>query len=165
MSSNPNYRKPPRTPPRPLAYCPFTGKLFRKFKDGWRETGLSRKSDGYLQCKVDGKTVSVHVLAMNMMGYDTTGFTVDHINHIRWDNRFINLRLLSHKDNCLNREAIHISKLPSGNYRARCGNVHLGVFEDKLLARGAILWYRHRRFNNVKFNEGNACRRSSRSYI
>lgn len=143
------YKRPPYNPPRLLAYCPFTGKLFRKFKSGWRETGLSKNKDGYLNCKVDGKMVSVHVLAMKLIGISTEGYTVDHINRIRSDNRFVNLRLLSHADNCLNREALQVSKLPSGNYRARCGNVHLGVFEDEFLARGAILWYRHRRFNNV----------------
>lgn len=134
---------------RPLAYCPFTGKFFRKFKTHWKETCLAKNKDGYLNIKVGGSCVSGHILAMSLMGVDTQGLTIDHINHRRDDNRFINLRVLSHKNNCINRESLQVRMLPSGKYRARCGNVHLGVFEDELLARGAVLWYRRGELMNA----------------
>ncbi len=134
-------RQPPISKERPLSYCPFTGKFHRKFKAGWRETFLTKDNDGYLNGKIKGKVVGAHIVAMKLMGSYVVGLEVDHINHVRDDNRFVNLRHLTHLENSKHRKNFDIQKLPSGNYRARCSGIHLGTYEDYLFAKSAILLY------------------------
>lgn len=56
------------------------------------------QSNGYMRVMVDGESVLVHRLVFIYMGVSLTG-QVDHINHIRTDNRWENLRQVSHAEN------------------------------------------------------------------
>lgn len=46
----------------------------------------------------NGKKIYLHRLLMN----PPDGYAVDHINHIKYDNRKSNLRICTHRENCLN---------------------------------------------------------------
>ena len=78
-----------------LDYDPLTGVLTRRLK----QTGVMQGSvsgsltaDGYLVTSVDGKLYKCHRLAwLHMTGSWPQG-QIDHINGIRSDNRFCNLR-------------------------------------------------------------------------
>ena len=64
------------------------------------EAGAQNKSNGYLYVKVHGRRYLVHRVVMLMCyGFCGEGLDVDHINHVRNDNRIENLRLVTNKQN------------------------------------------------------------------
>ncbi|MEL4016871.1 HNH endonuclease [Dryocola clanedunensis] len=65
-----------------------------------KKTG-SIDSCGYAQLHVSGKTMSAHRTAW-FMTYGFYPSEIDHINHIRNDNRIINLREVTRKENVIN---------------------------------------------------------------
>lgn len=73
-------------------------------------------SDGYVISQPFGKTLRMHMLVMNSDG----AYDVDHLNHITYDNRKKNLRLIKHYQN------ITYSKTYSNNTSGR-----KGVYWDK----------------------------------
>lgn len=122
-------------------------------------------SHGYLWASVDGHIYRLHRLAILYMtgSMPDVSIDVDHINMIRTDNRFENLRCVSRKVNMQNK------KLPSANnksgflgvflhkklqrytaqIRINGKNTHLGVFDTPELAHEAYLAAKR------KFHEGN----------
>lgn len=71
-------------------------------------------SGGYIQIMVDGKRYQAH----RLMWLWVTGEwpdEVDHINHVKDDNRWINLREVSRVENCRNQS------LPKNNTSGICG--------------------------------------------
>ena len=70
---------------------------------------------GYLNVSINKKTWQIHRLIFIMKGYDIEGMEVDHINHIATDNRWCNLRLVTHVDNKRN------YPLNSTNTSGTCG--------------------------------------------
>ena len=61
------------------------------------EAGAQNKSNGYLYVKVHGRRYLVHRVVMLMCyGFYGEGLEVDHINHVRNDNRLVNLRFVTH---------------------------------------------------------------------
>jgi hypothetical protein len=133
-----------------LHYEPATG-IFtrlvtnnRKFKVGDIAGGL--KNDGYIHIKIDGQMHRAHRLAWLYM---TGKFPdeIDHINHVRNDNKWINLRNVSRQENTKNRSipegnvsgfmGVRMHK-PSGKWMSRIKQKHLGYFtnlSDAVLAR------------------------------
>ncbi len=86
-----------------LDYNPDTGEFTWKLKR--RGVGIGKAGDkhssGYARIKVDGKRYYAHRLAFLWMTGELPkrGQEVDHINHIRDDNRWENLRLVDHRNN------------------------------------------------------------------
>lgn len=83
------------------------GKIF------WKDSGKGRKSGaefgcicntwGYVIGTLRGRTVRAHRLIWEMHnGPIPNGMQIDHINHIRHDNRIENLRLVSNQENSKN---------------------------------------------------------------
>ena len=113
----------------------------RKVKAG-ALTGESVNSDGYKQLSVNKKAYKAHRLAW----FYVTGTwpdQIDHLNGIRTDNRFCNLRSVSAKLNSHNQKLAHknnslgvqgVIKKSSGKYAAeiRVNNkkVYLGTFDS-----------------------------------
>lgn len=107
------------------------------------EAGTQRKSSGYITVNVHGRDYSAHRIVMLMCyGFYGEGLEVDHINHVRNDNRLVNLRFVTHGGNMRNKSVS--SKNTSGvtgvdfskakkKYRARITVdwkvIHLGYFE------------------------------------
>ena len=107
------------------------------------EAGAQNKSNGYLYVKVHGRRYLVHRVVMLMCyGFCGEGLDVDHINHVRNDNRLVNLRFVTHGENMRNKSVS--SKSTTGvtgvdfskahkKYRARIRVnrefIHLGYFD------------------------------------
>lgn len=106
-----------------------TGVLYWRWRVNSRvpktlEAGTQRNSDGYLNVSVHGRRYLVHRVVMLMCyGFYGEGLEVDHVNHVRDDNRLCNLRFVTHGENQRNQS------LSSNNTTGVCG-----VWVDK---RGA----------------------------
>ena len=85
-----------------------TGVLYWRWRVNGRvpktmEAGTQRKSSRYLYVKVHGRLYPVHRIVMLMCyGFYGEGLEVDHINHVRNDNRLVNLRFVTHRGNMRN---------------------------------------------------------------
>ena len=85
-----------------------TGVLYWRWRINSRvpktlEAGTQRKSSGYLTVSVHGRDYSVHRIVMLMCyGFYGEGLEVDHINHVRNDNRLVNLRFATQGENLKN---------------------------------------------------------------
>ena len=128
----------------------------------WKKSNSNRKpvgsiaggrtnNHGYLHVNVDGRLYAAHRLAW----FYVTGKwpdQIDHINGVRTDNSFSNLRSVSVKQNTHNQRKPHsnnsigilgVIKKPSGNYSAeiRVGKkkTYLGTFDTAEKASAAYL--------------------------
>ena len=64
--------------------------------------GTMSSTTGYVQIQIDGQLYRAHRLAfLYMRGYMPSE-EVDHKNHVRHDNRWLNLRDVTHRENHLN---------------------------------------------------------------
>ena len=85
-----------------------TGVLYWRWRVNSRvpktlEAGTQYKSSGYLYVKVHGRLYLVHRIVMLMCyGFYGEGLEVDHINHVRNDNRLFNLRFVTRSENSKN---------------------------------------------------------------
>ena len=60
---------------------------------------------GYLQIKIDSKTIPIHrIIAEQFINPNIQGMDVNHINHKRLDNRIENLEVITHSENLKNRK-------------------------------------------------------------
>jgi len=109
-------------------------------------------SHGHIQIKIDGKLYLAHRLAwLYMHGYFPSRH-LDHINRIRNDNKFVNLRAVTSKQN---NENTGIRKDNSSGYKGvswsnskgkwiaqishHKKNIHIGVFNDPKEAHMAYI--------------------------
>ena len=102
---------------------------------------------GYLSIMIYGKSYKAHRLAFLYMTGSWPKEQIDHINHVRDDNRWINLREATNQENCKNQSR------SKNNTSGVCGVIwhkqhkkwmayimtdskqkHLGLFVDKLEA-------------------------------
>ena len=107
------------------------------------EAGAQNKSNGYLYAKVHGRRYLVHRVVMLMCyGFCGEGLDVDHINHVRNDNRLVNLRFVTRRENQRNQSlsskntsgvtGVHFSKARKkymAQIRVDGENIFLGRFE------------------------------------
>lgn len=136
---------------RRLRYCAETGEFtWKECKAGQISTGTkagSTRKDGYVVIKLDGKAYKAHRLAwFYMTGQWPTG--IDHINREPSDNRWENLRLATHAENCRNRVYANSTGYPgvgmerNGRFRARVKlagkRYRLGVFATAEEAFAAV---------------------------
>jgi hypothetical protein len=87
-----------------FAYEPDTGKLI------WRRNGKEAGTldcFGYIQVKIDGKFHRAHRIIWAMLhgAYPKRPMMIDHIDRNRMNNRWDNLRLVTHSQNLLNNAA------------------------------------------------------------
>ena len=137
------------------------------------EAGTQYKSNGYLYVKVHGRLYLVHRVVMLMCyGFYGEGLDVDHINHVRNDNRLFNLRFVTRSEN--NKNQSLSSKSTTGvtgvdflkaekKYRARIRvdwkTIHLGVFDTLEEAAAA------RAEANVKYKFNNNHGKGRAEYV
>jgi len=97
-----------------LHYNPETGIFTKPVSKRSNKSGLttvvgSKHHSGYLSIKIKNKAYQIHRLAyLYMKGYIPK--FVDHINHIRDDNRWINLRAVSKQGNAQNQSMYSSNK-------------------------------------------------------
>lgn len=112
-----------------LNYDPLTGRFEWKVARQGVRAGMkagSVNSEGYLLIKIDGKSYKAHSLVFMWM-YGFKPNEVDHINHVRTDNRVENLREVIGSENRKNRS------LPSTN-TSGCAGVHFRKDTNKWTA-------------------------------
>lgn len=89
-----------------LSYDPETGLFVRLCGRGSSKAGsvvARRNRDGYCRIYIEGREYLCHRLAFLYMTGSLPSQEVDHLNHVRDDNRWANLRQASHKQNCKNK--------------------------------------------------------------
>jgi hypothetical protein len=84
---------------------PDEGLVEKHYADGTIRKGSGYPDkDGYMRTRVSGKLKGVHRIIWEYVhGVIPEGQEVDHVNGIRHDNRIVNLRLVTHKQNLENR--------------------------------------------------------------
>lgn len=105
-----------------ISYNPKTGKFVwgRRESESFNKTHAGKVAgyidwDGYRVITMDRGIYMAHRLAFLWMTGAFPSGQVDHINHIRDDNRWQNLRVVSHKENARN------AALPRDNKSGVCG--------------------------------------------
>ena len=135
-------------PAQMIHYSPATGVFTwlispnRNIKAG-TTAGCLDKPKGYLRIMVDGTLYQAHRLAFLAVTGKLPKDQLDHINHVRGDNRWDNLREATNQENSKNRA---LSKTNSSGVCGVCWNknakkwnaqiwvnykkIHLGYFDD-----------------------------------
>ena len=118
-----------------------SGELVRKVSAGNCLAGTSPtfiSSKGYRKVHLLGKSRFVHRIVWLMVYGSLPDGQLDHLNQDKLDNRIGNLREVDTVTNCLNISKKKsnstqlyqgISLLPSGKFRARLQDEHIGVFD------------------------------------
>ena len=143
-----------------LRYDPETGRLHyrddaqdmrgHRHRQAGKEAFLTRKDNGYLVGKIDGRRYYAGPIIMLLTTGTWPEGQVDHINHIRDDNRLKNLRDISRSENMRNnaRSIANTSGTTGvvwararGKWVARINvngkRIHIGCFTKKLDAISA----------------------------
>lgn len=133
-------------------YDKNTGELTYKWDNLLGKAGSSataKHSAGYLTTRINGKDYLVHRIIW-LMQTGQWPKQIDHINHVRTDNRWDNLREVDNKTNHMNESLaknsttkyVGVSHIAStGRYRAHImidgKQIHLGVFDTDVEAYNA----------------------------
>ena len=121
---------------------------YKDGRDKWIERpNKPNTTDGYIQIQIGRKIYKAHRLIM-LAFVGESDKEVDHINRIKTDNMFENLRYVTPSENNWNRECVENSKgyywyKPNNKWKSQiCINgkiKHLGYFENEQDARQAYL--------------------------
>lgn len=117
-----------------VEYDPLTGNFVRITGQGPSKSGAiagTVKSGAYVRVSLFGKSYKAHRLAFLYMKGVFPAHEVDHVNRIRSDNRWANLREATPSENAQNKASLGVSfNKYHGKYHARikvCGiSRHLG---------------------------------------
>ena len=119
-------------------------KQFKKYEK-WIERTNKPKKDGYIRIQIGIKHYLAHRLIM-MAFVGESHQEVDHINRIKSDNRFENLRYCTRSENNLNRDYVDNAKGYSRHRNKWLAQIsinnkqkHLGVFDNEEDARQAYV--------------------------
>ena len=132
-------------------YCADTGIFTRLTQSSYRvkigDIAGYLHHDGYRVIKIKGRGYGAHRLAWLYVYGDWPKDQIDHVNHIRDDNRIANLRdvtnrensknSLLHKNNTSDVSGVHWDKRSSkwrATIQTAIKSVHLGLFADKFEA-------------------------------
>ncbi len=100
-----------------MNYDPITG-IFTK--SNGRIVGSICSHSGYVKVRVSGKTRYAHRVAWEYMTGEVPPNHIDHINGVKHDNRWCNLRLATCSENAMNRGSPKNSSTTAKNvYRHR----------------------------------------------
>lgn len=139
-----------------FTYCPESGLMARINCKKFKITPKNKTASGYVRFKIFGKNRLAHRLIwLYMTGeFPSDGLEVDHINGIRDDNRWANLRLATRRQNRLNST---IDKDNKSGYKGVCWSKHskkwraackinyqyhhIGLYENKEDAHKAYVNY------------------------
>lgn len=135
-----------------LRYDPETGDIFWTKDQGKRRAGKIAGGSlmkGYKRLRIDGQAYSHHRVAWLLMAGEWPKGEIDHINHVRTDNRWCNLREATRSQNAANIRGRGKLGFPKGVRRSRnkfaaqaCHEgrmVHVGVFDTVEQAHAAYL--------------------------
>lgn len=127
-------------------YDPLTGMFTRVVARGMRHrkgdiAGFINKKTGYIKIGISGKEYRAHRLAfLYMLGYFPPN-EVDHINGVRNDNRWINLRPVSRIDNSKNQRrssrntsgvtGVNFSRHPKNAAKPWCAKIGSSITQAK----------------------------------
>ena len=104
----------------------------------------SLSQEGYLKVNFEGKSYPVHRIIWKIF-YGVDPNIIDHINHIKTDNRIENLRSVSYSKNNLNRKAVKgYTQIRSGTFRVNVKGKDVGYFKTEEEAHSA--YKQHREF-------------------
>jgi HNH endonuclease/AP2 domain len=133
-----------------FSYDPSTGCVTRA--DG---LAARRSPDGYLRISLNGSGLLAHRVAWLLMTGAWPLGEIDHINRVKHDNRWCNLRDVSKSTNQQNRAVRGIKRHRSGRWEARIraqgAALYLGVFDTPEQAHEAYLEAKRRL--HAGFNE------------
>lgn len=91
--------------------------------------GTSKGKGGYRQVRIKGKAYHVHrIIMMLCFGHIPENAEIDHINHVRDDNRLVNLRFVTRGENLKNQSV-------SSNNPTGITGVCFNKFRNKFMAR------------------------------
>lgn len=136
-----------------LSYDALTGEFFAKKASASRAVGRklgTLHSTGYVVIRINDKLYKAHRLAWLYMTGKFPELRIDHINRIKNDNRWENLREVSHSQNCENNPIKKSNRSGMvgvgwakhmGKWRARImygyKEKHLGYFDTREAAHEA----------------------------
>lgn len=110
-------------------YNPITGVFYNYKTEG---DTASPCTNGYLCTRINKKTYYLHRLAFLYMTGSFPTYDVDHINGIRSDNSWENLRPSTRSQNLQNRSANLNRDLPKNVYQIPSGKYRVGIkYEGK----------------------------------
>lgn len=95
------------------------------------------KKGGYLRVRIKGKTYQGHrIIMMLCFGHIPENAEIDHINHVRDDNRLVNLRFVTREENLKNRSV-------SSNSTTGITGVYFNKSQNKFIAQIKVnnLWH------------------------
>lgn len=148
-----------------LAYDPATGSITFKVARGPRPAGAlatHRTDGGYIAVMVCGQSYRAHRVAWALAHDHWPTHEIDHINGERSDNRLVNLREVTSRENAKNQggrstntsgyKGVHLHR-QSGKWRARiCVDykyVSLGLYDTPEAAHAAYCAAAQKHFGNM----------------
>jgi hypothetical protein len=126
--------------------CCFTnGHIYRVMANGNMEYCNNTNKNEYMRLSCKYKKYLHHrIIGYAFLGLDieNTLLEIDHINHIRYDNRVDNLRIVTPQENKFNNSGKGY-RVRGNKWQARirfnCKDIHLGYFKTEEEARNAYL--------------------------